>query len=320
MTGSGSGPLGLLLMIAPLAAIPVFAIVGVPQFAPLSASQGDDEDAIEWREAVGRSDSASSESIPKTRNSDDLFAPVTYPSLRTDAAGRRSNSASSSEMTSDQIGNSGRWLPPPEALDQWEVRPESSAGPGSQRARSKPPSSATARSDRVKGTGAPAEADAETNDDGLVSAEGFDPDLLKPDKTAKPKRNVRPAEETPVERGSIKRSKPEQKRGIEPPPELEDGSVPPGQALAEQAGWQSAARRLKELGIRKYRLESQIEEQTFVFVCTFAAPDNPRVIRRFEADADTPLEAVQSVLQQIDAWRSRDGRGDEAESPADDDR
>ncbi len=318
MTGSGSGPLGLLLMIAPLAAIPVFAIVGVPQFAPVSASQGDDEDAIEWREAVGRSDSALSESTPKGRNSDDLFAPVVYPSSRTDAAGKRSNSASSPETTSDQAGSSGRRLPPPEALDQWEVRPESSAAPSKQKIRQKAPNSGAARPDRAKGTRAPADADA--IDDGLVSAEGFDPDLLKPDMTAKPKKNSRLAEEAPLDKGAIKRTKAKPSRDIEPPPELEAGSVAAGQALAEQAGWQSAARRLKELGIRKYRLESQIEEQTFVFVCTFASPDNPRVIRRFEADADTPLEAVQSVLQQIDESRSRDGRGDEAESPADDDR
>ena len=101
---------------------------------------------------------------------------------------------------------------------------------------------------------------------------------------------------------------------------MDTGSEALAAAMAEQAGWQVAARRLKDLGIRKYRLESQIEEQTFVFVCTFPSPDNPRIVRRFEADADTPLEAVQLVLQQIDEWRSRGGRGDEAESPADDDR
>jgi hypothetical protein len=78
--------------------------------------------------------------------------------------------------------------------------------------------------------------------------------------------------------------------------------------MSEQSGWQAAARRLKELGIRKYRLESRIEEQTFTFWCAFASPDNPRVLQRFEDDADTPLEAVQKVLAQIDEWRARDVR------------
>ncbi len=85
------------------------------------------------------------------------------------------------------------------------------------------------------------------------------------------------------------------------------------QSLAEESGWQDAARRLKKLGIRKYRLESQIDEQRFVFSCSFASPDNPRVVRRFEADADNPLEAVQQVLEQIDEWRSRNGASGEPE-------
>ena len=76
--------------------------------------------------------------------------------------------------------------------------------------------------------------------------------------------------------------------------------------MAEPPGWQTAARRLKELGIRKYRLESQIEDQSFTFSCTMASPDNPRVPRKFEADADDPLEAVRIVLAEIDDWRNRD--------------
>src|SRR5262249_23341470 len=46
MHASASGPLGALLMIAPLAAIPVFAIVGVPQFAPVVASLADNDDDL----------------------------------------------------------------------------------------------------------------------------------------------------------------------------------------------------------------------------------------------------------------------------------
>ncbi len=73
----------------------------------------------------------------------------------------------------------------------------------------------------------------------------------------------------------------------------------------EQSGWEAAARRLKELGIRKYRLDAQIEEQTFIFICTFTSPDDARIVRRFEAEADTPLGAVQQMLEQIDDWRAR---------------
>ena len=38
MHASSGGPFGALLMIAPLAAIPVFAIIGVPHFTPVAAS------------------------------------------------------------------------------------------------------------------------------------------------------------------------------------------------------------------------------------------------------------------------------------------
>ena len=74
---------------------------------------------------------------------------------------------------------------------------------------------------------------------------------------------------------------------------------------SEQSGWQTAARRLKELGIRKYRLDAQIEEQNFIFTCSLTSPDDVRIVRKFEAEADTPLEAVQQALEQIDDWRAR---------------
>src|SRR5262249_48207778 len=76
----------------------------------------------------------------------------------------------------------------------------------------------------------------------------------------------------------------------------------------EQSGWREATRRLKELGIRRYRLESQIEEQTFVFICSFAAVDNPRVVRRVETEADDRLEAVQKVIDEIVEWQKHGGR------------
>lgn len=320
MTGSGSGPLGLLLMIAPLAAIPVFAIVGVPQFAPVSASQSDDDGAIEWNEPATRMPPAQTESLSKGRNADDLFAPVANPSSKPDAAELRTGRGSSPAMIGSQPAKSNVWLPPPEALDQWEVRPDtpaqSSAASGKLRSRQKAAKTSTARTDRTSALDSAGDAD----DDGLVSAEGFDPELLKPDRMAKPSRNARPAEEAPTTKLTDKRTKELPNRGIQLPPDRDTGSEAFGQAMEGQAGWQAAARRLKELGIRKYRLESQIEEQTFVFVCNFSSPDNPRVVRRFEAGADTPLEAVQLVLQQIDEWRDRDGQGDDREPSADDDR
>ncbi|MBI3865118.1 MAG: hypothetical protein HY290_24860 [Planctomycetia bacterium] len=276
MTGSGSGPLGLLLMIAPLAAIPVFAIVGVPQFASLSASQAEDDDAIEWSNSSAQGPAAHPETAPAVRNSDDLFAPVTK---QTPAADPRPNPG--------QPANAGRWLPPADALDQWEVPPDAP--------QTKKPS---------KSLESPVE---DEDDEGLVSAEGFDTELLKLDREARPAAGKR-SREAPAANDAKQRTPAARLRRDDSPDGPTDSETG-GQFPDEQAGWQTAARRLKELGIRKYRLESQIEEQTFLFACTFASPQNPRVVRRFEAEADTPLEAVQKVLKQIDESRRGAARG-----------
>jgi hypothetical protein len=82
---------------------------------------------------------------------------------------------------------------------------------------------------------------------------------------------------------------------------------------AEQTNWRAAADRLKELGIRKYRLESQIETQQFLFRCEYPTPETPHVTELFEAQADTPLGAVQQTLQQIEAWLQQRDAGDDSE-------
>ena len=146
-----------------------------------------------------------------------------------------------------------------------------------------------------------------------MASDGFTPDLLTPDRSRADRKSS----------GSNSRGTPARPQGNDAQPGAPLAAGGPqaealNQLMAEQSGWQAAARRLKELGIRKYRLESQIEEQQFLFVCSFASPGNPRVVRRFEATADNPLEAVQSVLEQIDEWRGRDGQAEEAPLTLDD--
>jgi len=66
MQGSASGPLGALLLIAPLAAIPVFAIMGVPQFTSLIASSADDEEFSDLGDATSALDGQPSGSRRRT--------------------------------------------------------------------------------------------------------------------------------------------------------------------------------------------------------------------------------------------------------------
>ena len=296
MHASASGPLGALLMIAPLAAIPVFAVFGVPQFAPVVASPADEDE--ETSDLGEPSSPVVSEQAPRQKRSpDDLFADLNESSADLDGPvdlrSRNSDKDNSIGHRAAPVRSTGAapWSPPVEALDDWEIRPDKR-------------STSTATPADDSGRAAPRSAPDEDH----VSTEGFKSDLLQPESDGARGRKRSPQSgATPA--GPRTRNIPKaplDSTGIDDAA----GADPLGQMLAEQSGWQAAARRLKELGIRKYRLVSQIETQNFVFVCSFALSDNPRIVRRFEADADNPLEAVQSVLQQIDEWRSREDRGD----------
>ena len=73
MRASGSGLFGAIFMIAPLIAVPVLAIVGIPQFAPVVASPSSEMDPSELADSppqeprIGESARHAGE---------DLFAPV----------------------------------------------------------------------------------------------------------------------------------------------------------------------------------------------------------------------------------------------------
>lgn len=70
--------------------------------------------------------------------------------------------------------------------------------------------------------------------------------------------------------------------------------------------WENAARKLQELGIDDYRLEPGQNENSYVFICQFTPGSDERIIRRFEAEASEPADAVQKVVQRVIAWRQHD--------------
>jgi hypothetical protein len=309
---SGSGPLGVLLMIAPLAAIPVFAILGVPHFAPVSASGTDDDDFVELGETSSRPPAPAVPLPAATRSADDLYAPAADSPprpLRANASADQERRPSLPTAAAGRSRGSGRRLPPSEALDQWEVRTDVRDTVSPSRKNEPADSSSSTIAEGFEGL----EDSADDVDQGHVSAEGFNPDLLKADRANPSKKGTRPEVDVPLELPPDRGPSSQSSRGAGSgratafAADVVKDAVAQARTPDEQAGWQDAARRLKKLGIRKYRLESRIDEQNFVFMCTFASPDNPRVVRRFEADADNPLEAVQQVLVQIDEWRSREG-------------
>lgn len=337
MQGTATGPLGALLIIVPLAAIPVFAVVGVPQFAPVIASfSGDDEfsettdeeisdlgtAASSYSSSPSKSRFALNETPGKRRSASDLYAPVdNFSSIpASNLTTRSANPQLKTARPDHALEKSVRQrstesaLLPAEALDEWEIRPELSetlARQGDMQGLAEVESSR----DKPAGATETLELRVDESDDGRISADGFASDLMNPGQDRKESRTpIRGLTEPPRNRREheIDANGAGRKEG---PPQTAEVA---GASLSEQSGWQIAARRLKELGIRKYRLESQIEEQTFVFVCSFSSKENLRVVHRFEAVADTPLEAVQDVLEQIDGWRSREGESGPGVVVADD--
>lgn len=337
MLASASGPLGALLMIAPLAAIPVFAVVGVPHFAPVAASPADDEEISEITD-THPANATPARPTPR-RSADDLFAPVKVPGESRESDRRGAYGAATDRpIPLERRGKSrmGGVSPilPPEALDDWEVAtnvPGDSNGRDSGQARGRrnegapdlpPVDDGLSHS---KGTAAPQaepfddspppsvskkvkdRKTADSRSDGSKPRD-FDPGLIHPDANSSPKKLQKNIDmETQASARGNRALQAQQGRAT--PERMPPGQQHPAMSGApEQSGWQTAARRLKELGIRKYRLESQIEEQMFLFRCEYPTPETPQVTELFEAVADTPLDAVLEALRQIDEWLQSEDR------------
>jgi hypothetical protein len=337
MLASASGPFGALLMILPLAAIPVFAVVGLPQFTPVAASPADEEEISDISE---RAPATSPTARPASRRSaDDLFAPLDgFSASRSHENRKPPDTPATRESSVPRGSRSFRGddtsVLPPEALDDWEVainRRSSSNGRGSRQSQpgriddppELPPDGAYPSDSQLNNEPAPVSPD----DRGAVSARkklhdrnqavpatgsrrarDFNPGLIDPAATPSsevapknPKRDAHPS--------TVGNHKPGTQSRAGMPEQLAKNESPPSLAGApEQSGWRTAARRLKELGIRKYRLESQIEVQQFLFRCEYPTPETSNVTELFEAVADTPLDAVLEALQQIDEWLAREDR------------
>jgi hypothetical protein len=77
---------------------------------------------------------------------------------------------------------------------------------------------------------------------------------------------------------------------------------------SEQLSWTQAKDRLKAWGITNYRVRNT-DEGRFLFYCTAPDRKSSQVSRRFEAEADTPLEAVNMAITEIATWYRSAGRG-----------
>ena len=303
MHSDTNGPLTTFLLFVPLVAVPLLAVFGIPQFAPVVASPG--ADAVpELGSVVIEGDSA-------RQPSRDLFSPAPSDDSRAtgphgaDRAGEFSKAwndpfhPSARPMRhdpgdSDAATSDAPWVPPAGALDEWEpesVLPRKTA-PGSLQPgvranfdeRRQP-----ARDDRGR-------SPVEDNPFAQLDTAADRP--FNPQSTIRNPQSDPPGFDGPPARFI----KDESIRKDAAP----DGSDNPQSAIGnpqseEPLTWRSAVHRLKELDIRHFQLEPG-ERDEFHFSCYFTPSDNPRITHRFEAEATEPLRAVEKVLAQVEQW------------------
>jgi hypothetical protein len=285
-----SGSIATCLIFVPLVAVPLLAVVGMPQLsATASNSPVDDLKFVQDRgvqtaenaELLGpvqvtdsRSDAPASnhESQSGARDSD----PFAEFSRDADGLRRQANSASSSGSSPKRPK---RWLNEGNGLPQKALF--SSDHPDDDRAPSSP-------SDRPAASG-----------------------LLEDHP------QEQPSSETPVKAPVARRTLPEAEAVVANNSDAVATTVPtdgPAHIRASSesrsssnhaSAWKQAVGRLNALGIRDYQLQPGERQGEFNFSCRFAARSNPRVIHRFEAEAADPLDAVNQVLRQLDDWRAR---------------
>lgn len=330
MRASGSGPLGVIFMIAPLVAVPVLAIVGIPQFAPVVASPSGDMEPADFGEPQ-QQESGIGESARHAN--DDLFAPLSGDETRMTPledhvpARDRSRIASDSRFDGDngspQRGRGRRasqsrdsWDGPSEALSGWNVKtlahdsdeaepaprgeaddlPEPRAPSRSNRSRQNPSRAAANRTEREpQFARQTSETNADTNEVALGNP--FDGTTDEP-KVARNSRSNRRnpddvADEAPRSRNALREND-----ARDDPPRNARPAKPPAQTLP------SAIRRVNTLGATKHFLTYLKEHDTFLFCCSFPSDDESRQPKRFEAEANEPLLAVVEVLKQIEEWQA----------------
>jgi hypothetical protein len=278
----------------PVLSIPALAIFGIPQFAPVVASPLDEGPGRDRERRIGQSVRPADGTFPE-----DLEDAPSFGSEPTD---RRFGAAA---------GRLGDSVPP---LPSSSLSPSSLSGRASG-SRNSPFDGTGSRFRNPPGRGADEGATDEyrrsefgndpprsgSNDvPGSESRENpFDsrqsaPPEFRPPKFQRPPasgsdlpRNPRPFHRNP---GSLPEA------GAEARPTVTE---------SEPLTWTSAVQRLNEMEIHNFRLQPGHRENQFVFICSYSSSDSPRVSRRFEAEADEPLKAVEKVLEQIAEWKQR---------------
>jgi len=301
MRASGSGPFGVLLLAAPLIAVPLLAIFGIPQFAPgLDASSTLDqmETGLEDEQLSPRT------SRNRKKSPDDLFQPVGNTSA---------DELSDAEIQSEKLTDDD-WSPPAEALQGFRMAP-----PEEQFAEASESEEWLEQSRELeqpeKDDRSSAEFDQlesrrdKKNKDRENEGEVFDRQVGDPPQR-KQKRRIDPDEaglpqELQTEASFIGRTDFESPSNSGNRSRDDSGSTEQTESFVaeEEFSWRKASRRLHDLGENiKHYFDYDIEKEVFIFHCRLSPLDDPGVVQEFEAQGQEPLVTVYDVIKQVEKW------------------
>jgi len=272
-----------ILMLIPLVAVPMLAIFGIPEISPVKKS------ALNENDSFGSEGSANSQveeiSFDASSHEIDLGGEGNLAGRSRSHQNRAGSESPFEKMAASPKGSMDReeWLPPAGALEGWELEP------------------------------APSQRE---------------PDQKMVDMTSAGQVPIQPLNNSSIQPASFDGAQPSSNEAGPFGQEIRqvgneinpfEQTSPADQAVANEvdkqfrlraetmlrrdpATWSAAVQKLNELGIRDYRLKPGDRPNEFLFSCSYSQPHNPRISRRFEAEALDPLKAVIRVLQQVDEW------------------
>jgi len=257
----GQGLFATLLMLVPMTAVPIMAIVGIPQFVPQAVSST--EHPVAFKSVVqesraGRSAAPFSRAIAISGRGSDLFEPYAPASGNPPAV----------DWLDPLAGIRGRPSHRPSDLPDSRMAPESEHSMVQ---------TAALRSSR---SGA---ADSQT----VFATHSLTENASSADDLFAPAVSDREPGSRYIRATSLR---------------SESGASRPPQSPS--LTWQQASTRLEELGIHHFDLVRGSRPGEFRFMCLVTSTDDPRISRRFEAEAGDPLLAVERVLLQIESWNA----------------
>ena len=276
------------LMLIPLVAVPMLAIFGIPEIAPVKKSSVSENDLFN-NEGSSRSQFEEI-SFDSSSHEIDLGGEGNLSGQSRSNQNRAHRGSPFEKMASshkDAI-NQEEWLPPAGALEGWELE-EAPSQLKSEHKRG-----------QLKSADSLPKLDFNKNPIQQAAFEGERPSSNTEAPFGQEIRQVG-AEDNPFEPSAPAQPAPTKQAAVK---EVDQQFRLRAETMLRRdpATWSAAVQKLNDLGIRDYRLEPGVRPNEFLFSCSYSPPHNPRISRRFEAEALDPLKAVIKVLQQVDEW------------------